>query len=197
MKKFLLILSTWALTTFASVYEVKPESGKVGFSITKFKINGDVKGTFKEFMGKYNFDKKNMTLSDLDVKVVLKSIDTGDKDRDDHLRTEPTFFDVPKFPEMKFSTEAKKTFKLKAKKATSIKGNLTIKDVTKEVELFVTYLGDKDGVPQFTATTNINRNDFGVSYNKEYNGEVVEHLKAKFANKVIDDEVRIEISLNN
>ncbi len=190
-------MSAWALTSWASVYEVKPGNGKVEFTVTKFKINGDVKGTFKEFSGKYNFDKKNMTLSDLDVKVALKSVDTGEKDRDDHLRTEPTFFDITKFPEMKFVTEAKKTFKLQAKKATPIKGNLTIKDVTKEVELLVTYLGDKDGVPQFTATTNINRNDFGVSYNKEYKGEVVEHLKAKFANKVIGDDVKIDISLNN
>ena len=60
----------------------------------------------------------------------------------------------------------------------------------------VTYLGEKAGAPQFTATTLINRNDFGVSYNKEWNGEVVEHLKAKFANKVIGDEVKIDISLN-
>lgn len=196
LKVLLLALSLMIAVVHANVYEVKPTNGKVEFSITKFKINDDVTGSFKDFKGKFDFDKKKMTLADLDVTIALKSIDTGDVKRDEHLKTDPMFFDTAKYTDIKFVTEAKKSFPVVLNKPTAVEGKLTLKNVTKDVILMVTYLGDKKGLPQFSATTEINRNNFGVTYNGEYKGEVAEHLKAKFANKVLGDDVKINISLN-
>jgi polyisoprenoid-binding protein YceI len=96
----------------------------------------------------------------------MKSIDTGNAKRDDHLRS-PDFFDVKKFPKMTFeSTGVKGT-----PESFKLEGNLTLHGVTKAVEFDGKMLGSiNDGFGNeraaFTATTTIKRADFGLTWNK-------------------------------
>jgi polyisoprenoid-binding protein YceI len=94
------------------------------------------------------------------------SITTGSEDRDKHLRS-PDFLDVEKFPELTFRSKS-----LSEQDGTSftLVGDLTIKDVTREVELRVDFEGVATSpwgseVLGFTARTEIDREDFGITWN--------------------------------
>lgn len=105
--------------------------------------------------------------SRVDVVLESASIDTGQKDRDVHLRS-PDFFDVERFPELRFSSQS---VVRTADGSLLVSGDLTIKDVTRPVTLSVTENGqgvDPWGQSRvgFSATTSIDRRDFGLSYNQ-------------------------------
>ncbi len=114
--------------------------------------------------------------TEIEFAVNLASIDTGITDRDNHIKS-PDFFDVQKFPKMIFkSTGVKKTGDEKFK----LTGNLTIKDVTKPIELDVTYGGtikDPWGNTRagFKVQGSLNRFDYGLKWNAlmETGGAVV------------------------
>jgi polyisoprenoid-binding protein YceI len=99
--------------------------------------------------------------------IQVASIDTDDKKRDDHLRG-ADFFDVEKFPAMTF--KSKKVIPGEDGKF-QLLGDLTIKGITKEVTFDVEFNGaikDPWGGTRagFSAGTSINRQDFGISWNK-------------------------------
>lgn len=99
----------------------------------------------------------------IDFTVDVNSINTGVEMRDKHLRS-ADFFDVPKFPSMKFgSTSIKKSGKIY-----KLNGNLTIKDVVRPVVFDVVMNGPVKGknggdIYGFSAKTTINRFDYGVA----------------------------------
>jgi len=122
-------------------------------------------------------DDADITKSKVDVTIDAASIDTANAKRDEHLRS-PDFFDVAKYPTLKFvSTKVAKAGEGRLK----VTGNLTIHGVTKEVVLDVEgpspavkdpWGNTKSGA---SATTKINRKDFGLTWNKalETGGMVV------------------------
>jgi polyisoprenoid-binding protein YceI len=125
-----------------------------------------VKGTFDDVSGTINFDEKNVGKSSVDVKIMTTSVDTRTAKRDEHLRS-ADFFDVTKYPEMTFVSKkiigSGKKFK--------VEGDLSMHGVTKPVTLAVEYLGaSKDPWGNmragFSATTKINRKDYGLTWNK-------------------------------
>lgn len=146
----------------------------VGFSVKHLMIT-NVKGNFTDYDGSIDFDYDKKSFNALEAKIKATSIDTGIVKRDNHLRSDD-FFAAQKYPEI--------TFKMKSYKADGdegvMVGDLTIRDVTKEVELEVEDLAtikDFDGNNRvgFTLEGKINRTDFGLKWNKalEFGGVAV------------------------
>ncbi len=151
----------------ASNYLIDVAHTKVGFEITHMMIS-TVEGQFKDYEASFEYDEKTNTLKNIKAKIKTESIDTENQKRDNHLR-DSDFFDVKKYPFMEFvSTEE---IKIKVGEQKDIKGKLTIKGITKDVVLKVTYKGRvKDPWGQerigFEATTKINRKDFNITWQK-------------------------------
>jgi polyisoprenoid-binding protein YceI len=120
------------------------------------------------------------------VIIDTSSIETGVADRDKHLKS-PDFFDVAGFPEMTFKS---KGVAKQSDEALRVTGDLTIRGVTREVVLDVEYAGrtkDPWGHERagFTATTTIDRKDFGLTWNQALEAGGV----------VVGDRVSIEIDV--
>jgi polyisoprenoid-binding protein YceI len=125
------------------------------------------RGRFAKFSGSIQFDPKELSKGSVNVEIEPASVDTGDAQRDGHLRS-PDFFDAEKFPKASFKS-TKVTEKGEGK--LSIVGDLTLHGITKSVTLDATYDGtgkDPWGGERagFSATTSIHRPDFGVNFNK-------------------------------
>ena len=148
----------------AGKYSLDVAHSKVGFEIPHLVIS-TVEGRFDKFEGTIEVDAK-LEKSKVDVKIDVASIDTANKDRDDHLRS-PDFFDVAKNANMTFVSK-----KISGTpEALKITGDLTIKGKTKSVVLDTKYLGTvKDAYGNekvaFNASTKINRKDFGLTWSK-------------------------------
>jgi polyisoprenoid-binding protein YceI len=157
---------------------------EVGFSVSHMVVS-EVEGEFKSYSGKVLLDEKDLTKSQVEFSADIASIDTGVGDRDKHLRS-GDFFDAEKFPKLTF--KSKKI--TKAGKGYKIKGDLTIRGVTKEVTLdasisdAITNPWGKQ-VRGAKITGKINRDDFGVSWNKALDKGGV----------VVGQEVTIEVKL--
>jgi polyisoprenoid-binding protein YceI len=125
-----------------------------------------VTGHFKVWSGKLLIDEQQHANSEIDVEIDASSIDTKEQQRDDHLRS-PDFLDVQKFPKITFrSTRVEKIDDQHFRVA----GDFTIRDVTREVVLDVEHFGkakDPWGGERagFSATTSIDRRDYGLTFN--------------------------------
>jgi len=183
MKRFAIILSLLfallvpALASAAvSTWAIDADHSSVQFKVKHLMVS-NVKGNFNKFSGAVTIDDSDVTKSKVDVTIDAASIDTANAKRDEHLRS-PDFFDVAKYPTLKFvSTKVAKAGEGRLK----VTGNLTIHGVTKEVVLDVEgpspavkdpWGNTKSGA---SATTKINRKDFGLTWNKalETGGMVV------------------------
>jgi polyisoprenoid-binding protein YceI len=124
-----------------------------------------VRGRFREFTGVLQLDAQSHANSSAEVTIQTASVDSGVQQRDEHLRGDD-FLDVKQYPTMTFkSTRAE----LNGDEYT-LYGDLTIKDVTKPVELDVEYNGtatDPYGNLRagFDGRTTINRKDWGLGWN--------------------------------
>lgn len=175
MKRFLVFILSAALlaplNVLAATYTLDPFHSTIQFRVKHLMI-ANVTGAFEKFKGTVVIDEKDITKSKVDVSIEMASLNTAIGKRDEHLRS-PDFFDVAKFPVMTFvSTKVERagTDKLK------VTGNLTIKGVTKPAVLAVDGPTGEITSPQgdvkrgASATAKINRQDFGVSWNKKLDG---------------------------
>ncbi len=181
MKRIIAALSTiFALSlpamALASTWTIDPEHSNVGFKVRHLMVS-NVKGNFEKFNGTVNIDDKDITKSKVEVSIDTNSINTNVQKRDDHLRS-ADFFDVAKYPAMTFvSKKVAKAGKDKLK----VTGDLTLHGVTKQVVLDVEGPSKESKDPWgnirkgATASTKINRKDFGLNWNKalETGGVVV------------------------
>jgi polyisoprenoid-binding protein YceI len=159
-------------------YKIDPNHSSANFSVRHMKVS-TVKGRFSDVQGVINYDPQDVTRSTVKAVIKTSTITTDNAKRDDDLKS-PNFFDVTKYPEIKFeSTKIEK----RGEQYVAI-GNLTIKDVTKQVELPFTVttaeLGGKKRLGS-DATLTINRNDYHVDWNKMPG--------------VVDDTVKIELNI--
>jgi polyisoprenoid-binding protein YceI len=170
-------LAVSALATTAGLAAAKPHTftfdrshSEVGFNIRHF--FSKVHGRFEDYSGTLVFDDEKLTASSVQVTIRDTSIWTGNERRDNHLRTQD-FFWQEKFPFVTFKST--KVVPGKDKEHFQVLGDLTIRDVTKPVTLDVDYMGmgpvaiggnDMGNRVGFTATTTINRKDFGIIWNK-------------------------------
>jgi polyisoprenoid-binding protein YceI len=127
-----------------------------------------VKGDFTKYKAAITGDAKDAPKASLEVTIEVGSINTGVADRDKHLKS-PDFFDVANFPTITF--KSKKIVKA-GKSGLKITGDLTIKGVTKEVVLEAKDVSAPVKDPWgnlrigLTATTKIDRRQFGLTWNK-------------------------------
>lgn len=160
---FALVLPVFA---FASTWAIDPDHSNVGFKVRHLMVS-NVKGSFEKFSGTVQIDDRDITKSKVDVTIDTNSINTNVSKRDVHLRS-GDFFDVAKYPTMTFTS--KKVAK-SGKDGLKVTGDLTLHGVTKEVTLDVEGLTGESKDPWgnirkgATATTKINRKDFGLVYN--------------------------------
>lgn len=153
---------TWALD---------PTHTEIGFTVRH--IMSKVRGKFEKFEGTV-VTADDVTDSRVDVSVDLNSINTGTVDRDNHLRSSD-FFEVENHPTMTFASTGVVE---KAAGELVVQGDLTIKGVTKPLELAVELLGEgsdpwggtRIGVE---ATGLISRKEFGIDFNIPLEGDKV------------------------
>jgi len=169
----------------ATEFEIDQSHSNILFKVKHLGIS-TVMGKFDKFEGEFTFDEKNPKGDKVEVTIDATSVDTQNDRRDTHLKS-ADFFEVEKYPTAKFT--AKKATELKDGKF-RLSGDLTLHGVTKPVVLDVEYSGavtDKMMGQRvaFTATTEINRQDFGVKWNKTLdNGGVV-----------VSDKVKLELDI--
>ena len=167
-----------------SQWAIDPHHSSAQFAVKHLMIS-TVRGEFHGVNGTVNWDDKDITKSTIDVTIDATSVDTREPDRDKDLKSE-NFFDVVKYPTMTF--KSKKIEQAGAGKL-KVTGDLTMHGVTKEVTLDVEGptppIKDPWGNTRvaLNATTTINRQDFGVKWNKTMDGGGV----------VVSDNVNITI----
>jgi polyisoprenoid-binding protein YceI len=147
-----------------AVYKVDPDHSGVAFSIRHFVSN--IPGRFRDFDGSIRYDKLSPGISSVEFTARVASIDTGNNDRDEHLRS-ADFFDAQKFPTITFTSSEVKAVDADTLEVT---GDLTLHGVTKRITLPVEVLGtvktpngEKAG---FQALFTVNRKDFGITWNR-------------------------------
>ena len=145
-------------------YVLDPSHTRIGF-IARHLMVTKVRGNFGEFDGSITI-AEDPAKSTAQATIKAISIETGVADRDNHLRS-GDFFEAEKYPELTFANA-----RVVAQKGTkfTVVGDLTIKDITREVELDVELDGlvtDPFGNEKIavSARTEINREDFGMSWN--------------------------------
>jgi polyisoprenoid-binding protein YceI len=142
-------------------YAIDPVHSSVGFTIRHFVAK--VPGKFSKFRGTITVDRDNLEKSSAEAVIDVASINTDNEKRDAHLRN-PDFFDAAKFPTITFKS---RSWKKAGEDTFDVVGDLTIKDVTREVVLKVTSLGFGPGMrgaqlSGWEATTTFNKKDFNV-----------------------------------
>jgi polyisoprenoid-binding protein YceI len=158
-----------------SNWQIDPQHSSAQFSVRHMAIS-TVRGAFNKVTGTIALDDKDITKSTVDVTIDVTTIDTHEPGRDNDLRSDK-FFDVAHYPTMTF--KSKKVEQLAPGKL-KVTGDLTIRGTTKEVVLDVdgptAPIKDPWGFQRSaaTATTKVNRQDFGVKWNATLdNGGVV------------------------
>ncbi len=167
----------------AETYNVDKTHSEVSFRVRH--LLGKVPGRFDDFSGTIQFDAAKPADSSVEFTIKTTSINTGNDDRDKHLRS-ADFFDVEKFPEITFKSTAVKEV---AKNRYQVTGAFTLHGVTKTITLPVEYLGEakmgetvKAG---FATETMINRKDYGIVWNKNLDS----------GSTILGEDVEIEINL--
>jgi polyisoprenoid-binding protein YceI len=170
------------------IYQIDPVHSSVNFKIRH--LVSRTTGKFTDFSGVIRFDEKNMKQSSVEAVIAAASIDTENKNRDEHLRS-ADFFETEKFPEIRFKSK-----KVVPGKKNSFKliGDFTMHGVTKEITLEAEFLGKaamREGQPPkagFTATGVIQRSEFGISTYPGALGEDVSISLEIEANPVLEEE---------
>ena len=190
IRRALLVLLATSLLPFSaqaqtSKWTIDPDHSTAQFTVRHLMIS-NVTGSFTKVNGSVELNESDITKSQVDAVIDVGSVDTRVPDRDNDLRS-PNFFDVAKYPTMEF--KSKRITKNDDK--VQMVGDLTLHGTTREVTLDVDgptpAIDDPWGNVRhgFSATTTINRKDFGVVYN---------HLM-KSGEAVVGDTVKIQIDV--
>jgi len=188
LKRIILITLLLAIPhfSFAENWKIDPVHTAVEFKIKHLMISW-VKGTFTDVQGAVIFDEAEPEKAAVNIQIATASVDTGNKKRDDHLRS-PDFFDVASYPVMSFVS---KEVTVANGIPTQINGELTLhgktRAVTLDVEEFSPTITDPWGNTRrgASASAAINRKDFGLTWNKALEAGGV----------VVGEEVRINLEV--
>ena len=187
MKKITLALALLAITTstFAQNWKIDPAHSKIHFT-AQYLLITDAEGDFKTFDGTFTSSKPDWTDLTADVTIQVASLSTDNEMRDKHVKSDD-FFNAEKYPTISFKS---KSIKRIDKNKYILTGDLTIRDVTKTVELPIVYGGTvKDPWGNikagFKANGKINRQDYNLKYNSA----------AGTGEAVVSDEVEFKIDL--
>ena len=162
-------MATATDTTTRVTYAIDPAHSAVEFSLKHLMIS-TVKGRFGDLTGTIVVNPAAPDASTVEAEIATASIDTGAEQRDQHLRS-PDFFDVERFPTITFRSRRIEGAHAEEGDRFRVIGDLTIRDVTREVTLEATYEGhgrDPWGGERvsFSADTKVDRRDFGLTWNQ-------------------------------
>ncbi len=166
-----------------TTWKIDPTHSEVNFKV-KHMLVSTVRGNFDKFDATIETNKEDFSDAVIKFEAEINSINTKNEQRDAHLKS-IDFFDAENHPKMTFeSTSVEKTSDFEMK----VKGNLSLRGVTKEVALDVIYNGTVSGfgdstVAGFEVTGKINRFDFGLQWN----------ALTEAGGVVVSNEVKIEI----
>ena len=168
-----------------TLWRLDSSHSSIGFS-TRHMMVGTVRGSFHTFRLDVEFNPQHPEMGHVKAEVQAATIDTGDAQRDTHLRSEE-FLAADQFPTILFaSTHVDK----RGDGVFGLHGDLTIRGGTRPVVFDVTYLGDVAN-PQggrsagLTARGRISRSEFGLAWN----------ISLDAGGVLVSDEVQIEIDI--
>ena len=185
IRPWVIALMLMSSTLSAASYQIDGAHSTAGFTVRHMMVT-NVSGAFTKLSGSVDYDADNLAQSRIEVTIEAASVNTRNEGRDKHLRT-ADFFDVENHPTITFRS---KRVEKAGEGRLRVVGDLTLRGVTKEVVLDVE--GPTPEIQQqstfrmgASATTRINRKDFGVNYHRTLdNGGVV-----------VSDDVRITIDV--
>ncbi|MDP2937582.1 MAG: YceI family protein [Dehalococcoidia bacterium] len=146
-------------------WKIDPAHSQIQFSVRHMMIS-NVRGRFEDFTGAVEFDEEDPARSSVEVQIEAASINTKEPQRDTHLRS-PDFLDAEKFPQLRY--KSRRVEMIDASHGRMI-GDLTIRDLAREVVLDVEYAGKAKSPwgtvsAGFSATAKLSRKDWGLTYN--------------------------------
>lgn len=153
------------MSNLTGTWNLDPAHSTINF-VVRHAMVSKVRGKFEDFAAQITIDGQNIADSTAEATIQATSVNTGNEDRDNHVRT-ADFFAVEQYPEITFRSTA---FNVDADGNGTVTGELTIKGTTKSIELDVETFGvheDHMGTTRlgFEATGEIDRTDFGVDFN--------------------------------
>ena len=159
------VLFLWlGLSLQAASWTIDKSHSQVGFTV-KHMVIAKVNGAFTEFEGDVVFDMDDLDNSKITGIINVASINTDNEKRDGHLRS-ADFFDAENFPQIKFES----TKITKKGDAYVARGNLTIRDVTKEIDIPFTVAGPINAMGgtriAMEGSATINRQEYNVTWNR-------------------------------
>ena len=165
-----LMTETGMVRVPAGTWRLDPAHSSAGFEVKHMAI-ATVRGQFREFDGTLEAAEDDPSNSRVRGSAKVASIDTGNAERDAHLRS-PDFFDVERYPEIRYESTGIEHVEGGTYRVT---GDLTIKDVTRPIEMTATVEGagtdpwgnDRVGV---AIRGTINRTDFGLTWQQKLAG---------------------------
>lgn len=144
-------------------FHVDKTHSNVGFKVRHLGIS-NVRGAFGDYEATVQFDPEDLSAISVEATIQASSIDTGNQRRDDHLRSDD-FFNAEAFPELRFASKEARNID---GGEFELVGDLTIRDVTKEVVLEVEFLGMGAGrngrKAGFEARVVIDRFDYNLKF---------------------------------
>jgi len=160
---FGIVLSQSVSAQSAKSWNIDKSHSSIAFSIDHF--FSAVPGKFKDFGGTIHFDPDNLKGSSVDFIIQVKSVDTDEADRDSHLQS-PDFFDAATYPVITFKSQS---FTKTSENMYVVKGTLTMRGTSKEVELPLKVKGTVDNpwkegsvIMGISIDTALDRTDYGV-----------------------------------
>jgi len=171
--------------TVITKWAIDPTHSEIQFKV-KHLVISTVTGKFNEFSGYIEQDGESFENSYAEFAAKIDSIDTGVADRNAHLKSDD-FFNAEKYPELTFKSTS--FTKIDAHNY-KLKGQLTIREITKEVELNVTHGGtvtDPYGQTKagFEISGTINRKEFNLKWN----------AVTEAGSIVVSDDVKIDLNV--
>jgi polyisoprenoid-binding protein YceI len=176
--------ATATVATATTTFQIDKAHSEAGFQVRH--LLSKVRGRFSDLTGEIRFNEAEPEQSAVRFEIQAASVDTNQSDRDAHLRSED-FFATDRFPVISFVS---RRITSKGDGEFDVTGDLTIRDVTREVVLPVSYLGrakDPWGNEKlaFETETTLNRKDYGLNWN----------AVLETGGFLVGDEVRIHVAL--
>lgn len=169
----------------ATKWAIDPAHSEIHFKVRHMMVS-NVTGSFGKFEGSAESENDDFQDADIEFSADVASISTNNTDRDNHLKSDD-FFNAEQYPKLTFNSTS---FTKKSDSDYELKGDLTIRDVTKPVTLAVEYNGtavDPYGQTKagFEISGKINRKDYNLKWS----------AVTEAGNVVVSDEVRLVLNV--
>lgn len=172
-------------TTTETLWKIDPTHSEIQFKV-KHLVISTVTGNFKSFEGKIETEVDDFENASAYFEADIDSVSTNNEDRDTHLKSED-FFNADEYPKLSFESSS---FEKVEDNKFKVTGDLTIRDVTKEVELDVIHGGTVEDAygntkAGFEVTGTINRKDFGLTWS----------AVTEAGNVVVGDDIKLQLNV--